>query len=270
MKHPIYDHKILTLFVPFFLLTLLLAIAGVAFILVGIDSQSAAGENITAALTILFTVLLQLAYEWRVKGEVDSSMVWSTTGLLIALPALCFAACNFIGFEPSYLEKMNPIPWVLLMAASPGVSEEIIFRGIPTSNWMRLGCDSRSIISSTVATSLAFSLVHGMNSLLGAAISTTIFQLFYSMCLGIVFNAVYLNCGSILPSIIMHTLIDFTGYLFISMESNGILTNELSFGFSFWATLAMSILMLAWGIYLLRPSKSDQIIALWQKKCHRA
>lgn len=270
MKHRIYDHKVLTIFAMLGLFTALLIPPTWALSLVGIDTSAASGRAIMAVCTIAIALFLQLVvYERRVKGEVSGALTWSTAGLFMAMPALCFAACNFIGFEPADLAKMNPIPLALLLAASPGISEEILFRGIPTSNWMRLGCDTRSIIWSTVITSLVFGVVHGLNAISGEPLATAAFQVFYSACIGLVFNAVYLRSGSIVPAMIMHTITDFTAFLFLDLQHGGVITKEFTLSFSFWATLAVTMAMLAWGTYLLRPSKHGEIVALWQEKCHQ-
>lgn len=270
MKHRIYDHKVLAIFATIALFTALLVIPTLALAYAGIDTRTATGRVIMAICTIAIALFMQLVvFERQVRGEAGSALTWSTAGLLMALPMLGLAACNFIGFTPSDLDKMNPIPLALLLAASPSISEEIVFRGIPTSNWMRLACDTRSIVWSTAITSLVFGATHGLNSIAGEPLSTAAFQMFYAVCGAIVFNAVFLRSGSIVPAIIVHTITDFTAFLFLDLQSGGVLTQELTLSFAFWVTLAVSIVMLCWGIYLLRPSKHGEIVALWHEKCHK-
>ena len=284
-EHRIYDHRILSIFANVFLwlvasnlIAAIIIVATLALDAIGIISLSATIEPasftqrglITSVGSILTGIWLQLfVYERRVKGERESVVKWSKRGMLLALPALGFAALNFMEVAPEDLAAMNSIPYCLVMALAPGISEEVIFRGTSGSNWMRVRGEARDILPGCLATSLAFGLIHAVNLLGGAPLGTTAFQVFYAFCLGMIFDAVLLRSGSIVPAMIMHTLIDFTGFLFMDMSQGGIITEELTINLSFFVTLIVAAALCVWALYLLRPAKHDEIVALWNKKCHR-
>ena len=284
-RHRIYDNRILALFANVILflavsnmLSLVVVVAIIALDAIGIISLAnpigeATAEQtglITSTCSILTGIWLQLfMYERRVKGEQESVVKWSKQGMLLVLPALAFAIINLIGVTAEKLATMNPIPYCLVMALAPGISEEVMFRGTTGSNWMRVRGEARDILPGCLVTSLAFGLTHATNALSGAPLGATAFQVYYAFCLGMIFDAVLLRSGSIVPAMIMHTLIDFTGFLFMDMSRGGIITEELTIDFSFFATLFAAAALCAWALYLLRPSKHEEIVALWNKKCYR-
>ena len=285
-KHRIYDNRILTVvfnIILFFVVTNLLSMV---VILVGLfldmmdiititvpEGQTASSQlNLVASVVTIFVGLwIQLfAYERRVKGEQKSVVVWSSLGMLLVLPSLAFVVLNLMGLTGDDIASMNPILPCLIMAMAPGIAEEAMFRGTSGSNWMRVRGEARDILPGCLVTSIAFGLVHGVNALAGAALSSTAFQIFYAFCLGMFFDAVLLRSGSILPTMILHTLIDFSAFLFTDMSHVGLITEELTIDTGFFVTLIASIVLLGLSLYMLRPAKHDEIVALWNDKCYRS
>lgn len=267
-RHRIFDHKLLGFVAAaamFFIINIAFSFATYRFIPTDTNGK-VIGQSVLVVASALLTLLW---YQLIFRDEFDGVLGWSKAGMLLVLPSLMFVAVNFIGLEPSDLEKMNPVHVAFIMALAPGVSEEILFRGIPGTNWMRVRCEERDILPDVLVTGIVFGLVHGMNVFAGAALSSTLFQVSYAFCLGVFFAAVMLRGGSIVPTIIMHTLIDFAGFLFMDLNDGGIITQELTINFGFFCTAVASVMMLAYGIYLVRPAKRAEIVALWNKKWHK-
>lgn len=263
--HKVLNHKVLTIvgsFASFMLLSNVLSILPAVLL------EGTAQQLVCSVVTIITAFVLLLGYTAQFKGEFDGVLNWSTAGLLLALPISIIAFNNVLGFFSPDV-SINPLLFSLIMALAPGISEEIVFRAIPASNWMRVSGKEGDIIPAMLVTSAVFGLVHAMNILAGAAVSMTAFQVFYAFCLGVPLCAVFLRSGSIWPSIIMHTFVDFTAFLIMEMESNGVLSQELTFGVSFWLMVVVSVLMIAWGMYLVRPAKQAEIVSLWNRKWHK-
>lgn len=220
-------------------------------------------------LPILAAIIMAAWFGHRYKGRFDGVHGWSTEGMLLVLPALAYVAYTFAN---ALLNKSvpNPLLQALLAGIAPGVTEELVFRSIPISNWMRVDGNESGIIPCTLTTALVFGLVHCANGLMGAPASTAVFQSFYATCLGILFAAVFLRTGSILPTIIMHALIDVASMLFMDLSANGIITEELTIGPEFFIVIVISLACAAFGLYLLRPEKRTEIVKLWNRKWHRA
>ena len=262
----VLNHKVLTIvgtFASYMLLVNVLTILPAIFLKGTVQQLGCAVISVITAFILLY------GYTAHFKGEFDGILNWSTTGLLLVLPVSIFAVNNILAlFSPD--TTPNPLLFSLVMALAPGVSEEIVYRGIPASNWMRVSCEEKDIIPAVLVTSAAFGLVHSMNILAGAAVSMTIFQMCYAFCLGVPLCAAFLRSGSIWPPIIMHTFIDFTAFLILEMESNGVLSQELTWGPSIWFMIALSVLAVAWGLYLIRPGKQAEIVSLWKRKWHKS
>lgn len=262
----VLNHKVLTIvgtFASYMLLVNVLTILPAIFLKGTVQQLGCAVISVITAFILLY------GYTAHFKGEFDGILNWSTTGLLLVLPVSIFAVNNILAlFSPD--TTPNPLLFSLVMALAPGVSEEIVYRGIPASNWMRVSCKEKDIIPAVLVTSAAFGLVHSMNILAGAAVSMTIFQMCYAFCLGVPLCAAFLRSGSIWPPIIMHTFIDFTAFLILEMESNGVLSQELTWGPGTWLMIALSILAVGWGFYLVRPGKHAEIVTLWRRKWHKS
>lgn len=264
-RHLILDHPVLTIFVTFADYIVLT----IGFSLVALAALSEEDKEImTSVVAIAITLLMLLLYQLHLRKEFDGVLHWSTMGLLFCSPALLFAGQNIVSNVRDGV-AMGSIPLALLMAASPGIGEEILFRGIPGSNWLRARGEERDILPGAIATSLLFGIMHGSNIVAGAAISTTLFQVGYAFCLGLLFEAVLLRTGSLIPSIIMHTLVDFSAFLYMDPKQNGILTEAITLDANFVVVCAFSVFTVAFGLFLLRPSKRAEIVALWDRKCKR-
>ena len=263
-NHKVLDHKVLTIFAT---ITVFMIVANlVAIVPMIVFGQGIASKVAVAVCNIALSLLMLFGYQNLFKGQLDTLVSWSSTGMLLVLPAAVYVLANIVSWPGATFN--NPLT-ALILSMAPGFSEEIVFRAIPAANWMRIGNERRDIFSCVIATAAVFGLIHGMNILAGAALSSTLFQVFYAFCLGCLFAAVFLRTGSIWPCVILHTCIDFTSFLTKDMNNVGILSTELQFNPEFWIALVGSVIVLGWTFYLLRPAKQDEILALWKGKWHK-
>ena len=238
-----------------------------SFLAALIFGQGVASLTASAFLSAMVSVGLLLAFGKLVENRFDGVLGWSKSGMLMVLPTAALALTNLSDWPGATFN--NPLV-ALVLAMAPGIGEEIIFRAIPVSNWMRLGGKKDVIIESVVATSLLFGLIHLLNLLSGASLSATVFQVVYAICLGALFSAVLLRSGSIVPCIILHTFTDFLIFLTTDLNNVGILSQELTFDARFWIALVLALGCLGWAAWLLRPSKHQEIMGLWKQKWHIA
>lgn len=274
-RHILFDHPIIAE-VVLVVLDLLLASALIAAVkIAGVSLEGKTELLATAGASIVAALLMTLFFHLHFRNEFDGIFEWSSFGLLLTLPAYAFVFTNifdltamkFVFLVPG--TTINSLPFCLALALSPGIFEELLFRGIPASNWMRTAKDSEAIMKCAWATAIIFSVTHGVNAISGAAISATVYQIFYSACIGMFFCAVFLRTASIWPNIIIHTLVDFTAFLFMDMEKGVVLTQELELGLAFYVTLVLAIMLLLLGLFMLRKSKHEQIMQLWNRKWHK-
>lgn len=275
-RHILFDHPILTEIVMFVLFIVIsnLVIYGIHYF--GYDFEGVTDQLVNSGVLIFSSIVVTLLFQLYFHKEFDGMFGWSNLGILLSIPTLLFVVSNLFSFETMQFNflnpevTVNPIPACLVMALAPGIAEELMFRGIPASNWMRTAEDEGTVLKCTFITSIIFGLVHSLNALSGAAISSTIFQVFYATCLGIIFCAIFLRTGSMWPTMIAHTLIDFSGFLFMDMDNVGIITDKLVIGPSFYIAVGCAVAFAVIGLIMLRGSKREEILQLWYRKWHKA
>lgn len=267
-----FDHPILTEIV---MIALWLALStGLLFVAfrAGLKVEGQTAQLANAASSIVSAFLLALLFQLYFRHEFDGMFEWSSLGLLLVFPAIAFCVTNIFDFTAMQFAflvpetVMNSVPYCLALALAPGIAEELMFRGIPLSNWMRTAEEDGTVMKCAWFTAILFGLVHGANAISGAAITATVYQVFYSICIGFFFGAVFLRTGSMWPTIILHTLMDFSAFLFMDMGGAGLMTEELTIGLDFFVTLGLSVLLVLLGLLMLRKSKREQIMQLWNRK----
>ncbi|UYP45405.1 hypothetical protein NEF87_001690 [Candidatus Lokiarchaeum ossiferum] len=149
-------------------------------------------------------------------------------GLMTAGITLC---CSFIAvlltgaFILDFSTILPPTSWYILTSLIPGIFEEICFRGILLSIFLKTprGNPKNAIIAS----SIIFGLFHFTN-LLTALSVYTIIQAIISIFGGIMFAYLTIKTNSIFPAMISHYLIDvFAPLVFNAPEANLILYGGL-------------------------------------------
>lgn len=270
-SHAVLDRRCLTIVATILIFYIGSMFLGVALVVISLvlDVDGALARTVCQSLSsIVCSLVMIAAYQHLFRRRFDGMLRWTWPGLLLVVPSLLFAVVNLL--ELTEGTTANPVPPVLLMGLGPGVSEEIVFRGIPASNWMRVGGREDDVVPCVLATSLAFGLVHAVNLAAGAALSSTVFQVTYAFALGVFFCAVMLRTGSIWPTIVAHTVIDVTGMLFMDMDDAGVITEELVLEPTILLPIAIVVAVAILGFYLVRPSVRGEIVSLWDRKWGRA
>ena len=181
-------------------------------------------------------------------------------GLILLLPTAVFVLLNLV--QPGKLKELSftGILMSLIAGTTPGVFEEVAFRGLAGSNFMRFFHTGKKIRLAAILTGVLFGGVHIMNLIAGAALSSTLLQVAYAIGLGIAFAAVYFRTGTLWPTIILHSLIDISHYL---TSASGVLKAESSTP-EIILLAAFAVIFTAWGLYLMRDSKVPEINAVWK------
>lgn len=106
------------------------------------------------------------------------------------------------GFSPCY----QGLSLVCAMAsfALVGFVEELIFRGFLFRAMLKDGNEKTAIVISSVT----FGMGHIVNLLTGHALAETLVQIVFAVAIGFIFTMVYYKCGSLLPLIVAHSVID--------------------------------------------------------------
>ena len=107
--------------------------------------------------------------------------------------------------------------FIFIIMLIPGIWEEVSFRGVIST--LNLRKYSRTTV--LIVVSLLFGLFHLINLLAGSSLVLTGVQIIYAALLGFLFGYLFIKTKSLIPSIILHYLIDSLGQLFtyVSFDS---------------------------------------------------
>lgn len=160
--------------------------------------------------------------------------------LMFFIPLIVIALTNCVcGIDVS--NGIGLILANLFLTLGIGFGEEIYFRGIICSLWIKKGMKKAVIISS-----ILFGVCHLMNIMGGASIAETILQICFAFVYGIAFALIFIISKSIWSCILLHAFHDFCS--FISFEG------------TMWVNVVLGavqfVILLCYVIIIKRESKS--------------
>jgi len=118
---------------------------------------------------------------------------------------------NVIFGNPKIIGNSISFGWFLfILMLIPGIWEEVSFRGVIST--LNLRKYSRRTV--LIVVSILFGLFHYFNLIAGNDLVLTGIQVIYAALLGFLFGYLFLKTKSLIPSIILHYLIDSLGQLF--------------------------------------------------------
>ena len=227
---------------------------------------------------ILFAVLWILVYCFStipIRGNLGDESIWMTIVLLaIAVLATAFIKKNRLekkyglaGWPRNTKRYLYFIPmWILVTGnlwgglgmAYDGINqvfavismlligyvEEVIFRGF----LFKALIPKDGIKLAIIISSVTFGIGHIINLLAGQASLETVIQVFFAIAWGFIFTFVFYKCGSLIPCIIAHGLVD--AFSKFANESHIYMTG--------WIYMGVTILIaIVYGIYLAKLPGAD-------------
>lgn len=234
---------------------------GKCFAAAGHPNYSSGIGSVLGAL--LFMLLFRRRFRQEgYKGQLGTGNFFS--GMKLLLPGIIILGLtNITGLL--YSGAGDPLI-AFLNALSPAFTEEIMMRGPALSNIMRKRSDEKGIMLALWLSAAVFGLAHSINVLAGATVSSTVCQVIYAAGIGVLFGAAVLRTGSLWPSITAHFITDFPALLNKTLyETQGVLAEEAGIETMVFS-VSTGILFILLGIYFVRRSKRQEIIALWKRK----
>ena len=149
-----------------------------------------------------------------------------------------------------------------------GLNEEFLYRGVVCSFLMRENRREGKILFIAFGSALNFGLVHLTNIIMGVPLINILLQAFNAFAIGVLLAAVYLRTGSLLPTIVMHTIYDLACFAVTGTESLG-LEKEAVAGFrDFLETGIMAVIYIGVALFVMRKSARQEILARWGEIWH--
>ena len=180
-------------------------------------------------------------------------------GLLLALPELIVPLWNLLQikvYDAPLVTGTAAVCAAVVHGIGPGVSEEVLCRSFTVSNLMRIWKDKpHRILRCALVSGGAFGLLHATNVIVTGDPLAALVQVIYTAGLGVLYGAIYLRTRSIWGVMLLHTLTDITAFIAVFDGS----ATGMDILFCVFGTL----LFVALALYLIRPTKRQEIDALW-------
>jgi len=240
-----------------FLASIVVFVAYVLVIIVGqklqvgtenVSLNDLAGKQILISLVVglIFLIAVTVFFGWR--REVGIVPPRTVKSLFLAwLPAL-FIGCFFllgalIGFPPG-----QTLLFVGMNTLLVGISEELAFRGI-----LFTGAASKFRLPVAIAfASIAFGAVHALNGFITGDFPFSSVQAVSAAMGALLFTALLLRTGSIIPGMIVHWLWDFGIFVFTAGRPEGASVAEPSGALMLLGPLLFDLPGFLYGLWLLR------------------
>lgn len=148
------------------------------------------------------------------------------------------------------------------LSVTAGISEEIIFRGLPLSYLKRQLRDEKHVPLIVFVTGALFGLSHLGNIVFGSSVSASIEQAVTTTGLGIFFGALFMRGGNIAVPILLHTLHDILMLSFDAPdEVSAVITREAELRDI--PVMLICVGIGVFGFFLVRKSKRREICEMW-------
>lgn len=220
---------------------LLFALLWIGAYVIGLGNADMLSESI--GVPKLITALLGFALTLVLWGFVRKNRLEGYLGLcriavsprqlLYFVPLIIISSVNFWGRLCVNYDALTTVLFIVSMCFV-GFLEELVFRGLLFKAMCRDGIKTALIVSS-----LSFGVGHIVNLLLGAPLFETVLQLVYASAIGFCYTAVFCACGSIVPCIISHALVNSTSAFAVDASDSrqlivSLIQTMLSIGYGLW------------------------------------
>ena len=166
-----------------------------------------------------------------------------TKRYLYFIPMWILATGNlWDGFALSYRGMAQAVAVLSMLAV--GYVEEMLFRGF----LFRALLSREKTAAAIVISALTFGMGHIVNLFAGQAGINTLIQIIFAISWGFILTMVFYSCGSLLPCIVAHAMID----AFSTFGKDGVLADQIYVG----ATVVTAIV---YCIYLARLGRAASI-----------
>ena len=213
-----------------------------------------------AVVTLLALLIHKKWFAPNYKGMLTTKNL--KMGLILLIPVII---AHWVGsFISIGAIGIGSIGLAFLRAFSPAFGEEMMFRGLGISNFMRTIKSEKKIYVIFWLSSLVFGFTHASNTFNGASLSNSLIQSLAAVGLGLLLGAVYLRTGNLWTTIIAHYCLDFMEFTRADLTASGGVMQEMLLGDKI--TVAVAIIAGIFAIYLMRKSKLPEIMEVWNEK----
>jgi membrane protease YdiL (CAAX protease family) len=285
-KFRLCDHPWLSLLAVALATVLSIILSNKLVLLIGLSLNSPTGQFANDISFQILTVFLFVPFVLRLpKGKRSFKQYLDDIGLsrlqpflrLVLLAFSCYVilalsqvAASFVyrlfegqPISRSFVRQVFDLPGDLpprslsLIISFPSIFEEVAFRGIVLTVFLRKYSERQSIIFS----SIGFGLMHALNLLNGADLVWTLGQVVWAFLIGLFYGYVFVRTRSLLPPMIVHYL----GNVFIDslvgyIQARASIEIQVVYGVIFSLGVVPVTLMILWTRFLTSrwlPASAD-------------
>ena len=217
-------------------------------------------QIVQAVLTVVLIYLFHKTNVFKFNGKVLKEGFFCSLSLIIT-----YILIMLLGFSNNMGNQLINVPEIICSVLNwflIGVAEEGLFRGVVYELFADIfGKTSRKGVYLTIVVSaVVFGLCHLTNLFApGISVAAVMLQVASAMAIGMVFAVIKLRAhGSIWPAIIVHALIDASGFIYGGMLWGG--TEVDSVNNLDLRSILMIPILIGLAIFLMRNEKTNKLI----------
>lgn len=223
-----------------------------------------AGHFGTAIASVVVLLLYKLWFSPQFKGQAKSGLSKKWT-LIMALPGILYIIYTFISQMIQYHGYFKPSLLFVAMAFAAGFGEEPMFRGFAIPIGMGFIKNKKKVWLVPIGTAVVFGMIHLTNVFSGASVFNGILQACVTAMHGFYYGALLVATGSIVPSIVLHSVYDFVCFAGDPTLNEGVMAGQLS-TFAVVESIVTGILMMVAAVYLLKKLGDQKVLSVWKTK----
>jgi membrane protease YdiL (CAAX protease family) len=214
--------------------------------------------NILAAASFILLVTF-LTKNANITGLVLNDV--KNLKILFFQIAVILITAFYLGYNYEAI-KVNGLAWTFINCIFIGISEEMMFRGVLLSSFVK----TWSFRKAAIAVTLIFGSVHVLNALITGELAEGFLQAFMAMCSGILLLAYRVKNLTIVFAIVLHTIWDFVVFLLsdtlkmIKVEKDIVINLSVEL-----ILIASPIAFGVYGLYLLTRKNAANEYIVTQK-----
>ncbi|MCR5451243.1 MAG: CPBP family intramembrane metalloprotease [Lachnospiraceae bacterium] len=215
-------------------------------------------------ISIIFSFVFLLIFEWWFKPEYDGSMHIKgiKEGMIFSLPVIIFWVVWYvieiaIGQCAISLNGFGDTIVTLLQGFRAGVVEEVAYRAIGLAIFIRYFKKMNNIWMPTVLAGVLFGLTHLVNIFSDGDPLEVIVQTVFATCFGVIFCLIFTCSGNIWAPVIVHSLYDASTFGIKNLGEGGSWTNVVD-------VAGMFVLMIV--LFVVFMKRKESVLELWNTK----
>ena len=243
-------------------------IASIPDALALVNGSGTSSGAMTAILAIAATLLVMWFYKRWFRPEFKGVLTTKglKEGLLLSWPFVIYWIITAVAMSIEHTFGFKGVSMSIRVSVMAGCVEELGFRHGIISTILRNKNQKENYVKICLISAIVFGVIHLFNALQGANLMSTLIQVVSAGCMGVFFAVIFIRTGSILPSIIVHTVHDIYAIsVSTGVEATGVVTGGVHMSDIVDVICCIALAIFAIVRYL-PDAKREEMVELWDNK----